>query len=575
MWEAGGEAPGRTAILHLRSGDTTLTPFTLLCLLYLYTRSDRSDPVFPNPLFLNKRFRAPDEQPTTEPCPSPIYYSSDLAKPAKILPKMGHEPEPTAIPAPVIAAPVDVHPPDPVPDLNTQHQGGGSRLETLPAEIRWHVLSSLDLDCLKALVRASPTFHQQYLDDRRRLLLASLQVTLGSVSLDACTVAEAQHNPVSAAIECWRDQLPHRSSFQLAERSVTEDEAVAMVRFHVDVVVPVARHFMNEILDTLRRLDGTAGSQSDSDPKPSNTEWRRCLRAAYRFQLLCCNIKSNLKLRCSEAIIAITMSNHLFRAPEPWEGEELVAFIEFAERTFQDVCKDIAPEARRYNHTYEEACNQAFEEARRLFAPIGVLQFTHLSPAANRAYYQEQRAPPDGLELLRNVIDPKPEDRRLLVRSVPRTIVMSDVFSARVETMLSREIQRYARRRERDLQEEPAHRHELTNERAPLPFQGDGLDLPPLAWTQIWNCTYSDHIGGFITPTIRRWGYVFWDADRMNRGSRVHLLRSQWSQWTGRWDGDPRETLYQEEDTEAEDTEEEETEGQDTEEQGTHEEEKD
>lgn len=43
-------------------------------------------------------------------------------------------------------------------------------LEDFPAEIRRHILSMLELDELKVLVRASPVYHQQYLLDRRYLL---------------------------------------------------------------------------------------------------------------------------------------------------------------------------------------------------------------------------------------------------------------------------------------------------------------------------------------------------------------------------------------------------------------------
>lgn len=61
-------------------------------------------------------------------------------------------------------------------------------LDILPPEVRRHLLSILDLPRLKALVHASPTFHQQYLIDRKYLLCKSLEETLGSVTVDAYAV---------------------------------------------------------------------------------------------------------------------------------------------------------------------------------------------------------------------------------------------------------------------------------------------------------------------------------------------------------------------------------------------------
>ena len=58
-------------------------------------------------------------------------------------------------------------------------------LESLPPEIWLQLLSILELEELRALVHASPVFHQQYLLDRRSLLCKSLETTLRSVTVDA------------------------------------------------------------------------------------------------------------------------------------------------------------------------------------------------------------------------------------------------------------------------------------------------------------------------------------------------------------------------------------------------------
>lgn len=120
--------------------------------------------------------------------------------------------------------------------LDKERQDCDSGLDRLPAEVRRHLLSVLDLHRLKALVRASPIFHQLYLLDRRYLLSAALEVTLGGVSLNAYIVQKAETltpsipEYLTGLLEIWREQLLHKLSFQLAGIT-TEDKAVDMVSF--------------------------------------------------------------------------------------------------------------------------------------------------------------------------------------------------------------------------------------------------------------------------------------------------------------------------------------------------------
>lgn len=80
--------------------------------------------------------------------------------------------------------------------------------------------------------------------------------------------------------------------------------------------------------------------------------------------------------------------------------------------------------------------------------------------------------------------------------------------------------------------------------REPLPFKGDGLRTweeggPPFAWTRIWGGTYSILFGYFLPVSIHRWGYVLWDAARLERTGASEVLMRQWKECWG--DRDPRD----------------------------------
>jgi hypothetical protein len=91
-------------------------------------------------------------------------------------------------------------------------------------------------------------------------------------------------------------------------------------------------------------------------------------------------------------------------------------------------------------------------------------------------------------------------------------------------------------------------RDEKERRRDPMPFKGDNeLDTngshPPLAWTLIWGGTYSNLYRYYIHPdVIRRWGYVMWDAARIEGTGAEELLARQWEDdWD---DGDPRDDFW-------------------------------
>lgn len=280
---------------------------------------------------------------------------------AKALRGLRRKSDSTATSATVVAADNLAYPPElmAAPDTdNGEVQKDDSGLESLPAEVRRHILSVMDLPRLKALIRASPTYHQQYRLDRRHLLSAALQVALGSVYLDAYITQkamasqEATHESLSGLLDTWEEQLPHSSSFQLG--AIAEDEVVNMVSFYLQTAAPVATYYLEKALKNMAERVGEVSQRLPSQPEPSNIEWQRCLRAAYRFQLLCCAVKSARLIRDLYDDTLERLAERLFYTPEPWEGEELLSFYQFAEVVYGDIFDDIAAEVHPDNARFDD-----------------------------------------------------------------------------------------------------------------------------------------------------------------------------------------------------------------------------
>ena len=166
-------------------------------------------------------------------------------------------------------------------------------LENLPPEIRDQLLSILELEELRALVHASPVFHQQYLH-RRFLLCKSLETTLRSATVDANAVYQTSllagfsdtrtSEKITQFLKSYQDRRSSTQYSIIADR-LTEDEVVGMAGFHSSVIKPLARRYTDWALTNL------AGETKNlwSHKSLNKTEETRLLRALYRFQL-CCNL---------------------------------------------------------------------------------------------------------------------------------------------------------------------------------------------------------------------------------------------------------------------------------------------
>jgi len=139
-----------------------------------------------------------------------------------------------------------------------------------------------------------------------------------------------------------------------------------------------------------------------------------------------------------------------------------------------------------------------------------------------------------GLPLL-NMVLFKIKDHSHLVSTIQQHMVSSYIPFNAVEGVLGETQQALQRERH------PSERDRKQEHRAPFPFLGDGEpDMPPLAWTIIWNGTYSNLYGWYISDEMRRWGYVFWDAATLEGTVGREMLRRQWEEY---WDDDPRDNL--------------------------------
>jgi hypothetical protein len=233
--------------------------------------------------------------------------------------------------------------------------------ETLPAELRHQLFALFDLNSLRAVVLASPVYHNHYNADRKRILRDTLHRTLGPVLIDAVYVQGTNHpcfqliraldgkitrqfvtnylkdlkDPYNT-IDCWFSQA--LTDFQ---------NYISMAAFYYSTVSPLANLYLRWTLTNLDQLCG----RTPVNTLLSRTEQIRILRALYRYHLYgnMFAVKPHSEWNPNNTEEGQNPTLLAFNSPfesltdeiEPWEKEEIFSVHFFAITVLQNSFEEI------------------------------------------------------------------------------------------------------------------------------------------------------------------------------------------------------------------------------------------
>lgn len=243
------------------------------------------------------------------------------------------------------------------------------RLESLPPEVRRHLLCILDLPELKGLIHASPIFHRQYVYDRRYILYNRLDTTLGNVVGDAYAVLVSREPGRGAEAKATEIIESNPTKIVRAD-DIDFSEVQKVASYYIHVVRPMIRHFSRSVMEEFIRRTGLSGHkdrQLDSQDELSAMEMIRFTRAIYRFQFICHIANSESRGANVDETV-----KRLFDAVQAWEAQELIICCRFAEDMYerlllQDVYWDFHQD------------NPKFDDQRRPPTPEGAFDLTRKS----------------------------------------------------------------------------------------------------------------------------------------------------------------------------------------------------
>ncbi|VUC30530.1 unnamed protein product [Clonostachys rosea] len=399
--------------------------------------------------------------------------------------------------------------------------GPPAALELLPFEIRRHILLELDdIEDLSALAHASPVFYDQYERNRAFWLWRYLRAHMGDGIIDAYTATlcntpdfDLSRQNVQVFLAAYYSRLS--SGVDELFKEAKADDLAAMTKFYINVVRPLIHEYAVFALD------------EEEHTVLREVESRRVIRAMYRFQIFC----SLFGLPRRDSRPKFTHDEHLALLShfEPWETEEILCINEFADSTYELVFEQID------EFDFQPVKKSLSGLRQFLKSPPGILSLG--VPVIRRGYKTGLAA--SGLALLLSFLKTEePEKKWRMFTAIKDTSFLDKDWMCEA-TSGAVQVRRY--------QTQPSDRDARQQRREAMVFTEDSVNLPPLGWTLIWKETYSNIYGYYVPSSLRRWGYVMWDAERMADSGGIRVLHHMWWEHygTGYHDEvrDPRDML--------------------------------
>ncbi|KAI3395931.1 hypothetical protein diail_642 [Diaporthe ilicicola] len=409
-------------------------------------------------------------------------------------------------------------------------------LETLPVEIQRLILSSAPtVQVLGALVQASPQLHCLYAEDRLPLLRQVLAQSLEGIFIDAYGAYRSgtdhfQRERNEALLWNFIEEQEARyttSADPAPELSL--DEIIQISGFHTSVIEPLAAEYAAWALKSLPSSEEKA---KDYSICLSNTEGRRIQRAMYRLQIFCNVCGSAGEGRSSSQRIDGNVERlRVLSMFSAWEVEEILSVHEFAKdkyiRVFKEVAWDLNEEK---NPKYRSIDMTDVNESLLLLWEDGTVKPHSLNIALRH-----------GLRLLADTF--QTEDHEQLANIMRAAIVSGssgEHGGVDGEDWIDDSVWDYNQDSRRD--QYPSDRDSAQDSRQAMLFDGDSLKSPPLGWVLFWMSEYSNLFGSHIPEGLRRWGFVIWDAGRLDSTAKDAIER-EWDSMYGMTD--PREDDYE------------------------------
>lgn len=373
-----------------------------------------------------------------------------------------------------------------------------SPLENLPVQIRQHILeSSLDLQSLRNLTKASPTFYGQYKASEKSILQLNLRREMDGFVVDAVAtvnsgkICQGSNLDSVTNIDITNFFVSYEEELEEADSSdpfagVSLESTRLLLRYHLTTVVPLSKELANQAMTNFSSSIPNETSSLDQalahGVELSLQERWRLMQAIYRIETYY-NLFGNRIYRYQFARASF-VAKEVLPLFKPW-GVEAMACVEVLAKQF---LKNTIQQVNESQFTDSDGPHLISETERDDFVHgiIGV-----------------------GLDTLALFYRVR-SDTPLLISSIKNYTVMRDAQDLHFMSMI-----RYAEGVEGD--EAVLPRYVRQSEQVPL-------GMSEVSWSKC------DAIrDNWVPETFRSWGYAIWGSHRWaDVEKRLGFLGTVW-----------------------------------------------
>ena len=389
------------------------------------------------------------------------------------------------------------------------------RLETLPAELQAMIMvRSTSSQSLFNLIRASPIFYRQFstsrelfLSDFLHHLLPAKLLPAARAAVSATMLQKGQRNRVNH-LEIIKTYLEEREAVCSASQLIGISTSIRICRFNNSVEC-----FIQDFVESSARFLALHGYSLGIESLPiSQTEQWRLQRAFYHFQLHAC-------LNCEDesgvsGLSPLEQADY-FKLPE-FEIEELSCILtyiagrldetyEWFEDTF---VHSVISEMNEPEHDNKDPSTKANLAIKKLSGGGGFELVNHFFGKYNLFHHSrvQQQQMSYGLVYLGQLFEAENLKHYQLVWN-ENCEVLRNPYRGLMFALLTR-------RRSKDPVNRLCDNGHLSG----------GEDIQEKSEGFLWANSHSDARRARYESTLERWGYVFWDSERL-RSSGILRIR--------------------------------------------------
>ena len=407
-----------------------------------------------------------------------------------------------------------------------------SKIEKLPPEIKLLLFSKIsDVSGLRALVLASPAYHNVYRNHRKDVLMQVVRSAMIESQAIDCFMA-AQSARLNFAVSD-RVAMVHQLIAEYQRRRLASSDSVGDMPLDFALAISIARifhvvqHLVSDYISEIKQMHISEGTGTVANQSLSLTEHTRLERAFFRYEIFCNCFRRQAPalsrqghIRSSSLIksdLDYEQIAHLYFPlfPNAWEVEEIGCIREYMLLKYTSLFEIHKDETASPMSSFSSLSMRPFSTASSSSRPTTPSSPLQATPGNHSTMVNKEHLMYLGLPFLHELLNTSSPSMQL-------SLLQTNFLPPNIDESLSRVF--YQQPYDWAYQSGEYDDYQTGK---PLIFVEDRIDKPNAGWT--WKAGDKTDLFYYTDDRLREIGFVFWDRPRLEEW--FGLLDTDYRTW--------------------------------------------